>query len=567
MTVDRENFFSPELAEKMARLTEHIKREISVYVSRRGNVLDVSVGEAAQVSLPYMRLRRSTSRLSGIRCIHTHPGGNPHLSRVDLHSLKELSFDAMVAIGVLSGRFKSAYVAMLNPPGALEEIEIFGPLTLKELCDKRLILEIRERDKAIGQESFYDSRKETGERAILVGLNVDGGGTASLDELEQLAHTAGAVVVEKVLQSRQSPEPGTYIGRGKANELALLTQSLDASLLIFDDELSGAQIRNLEEITGARVIDRTTLILDIFAQRAVSREGKLQVELAQLKYRLPRLMGLGTSLSRLGGGIGTRGPGEKKLETDRRHIWRRINEIEKELEKVKDRRDSLRERRGKAGFPIVALVGYTNAGKSTLLNALSGSNVLVEDKLFATLDPVYRGIVLKNNQEVLLVDTVGFISKLPHDLVDAFRSTLEEALYADLLLHVVDASAPNLEEQMKVVEEVLDSLGAHQPMITVFNKMDRVKDDRHLPVVKPAVYISAAKGDGLDTLLAMIEENLPVQLCEMNLLIPYVEAGIASALHDKARVLEQDYRSEGIYMRVEIDKAFSPKYKKYEIGS
>ena len=239
----------------------------------------------------------------------------------------------------------------------------------------------------------------------------------------------------------------------------MLCRAHNLNLVIFDDELSPSQIRNLSDIIGIRIIDRTALILDIFARRAVSREGKLQVELAQLKYRLPRLMGMGVMLSRLGGGIGTRGPGEKKLETDRRHIRRRIGEIERDLNKVRDRRQALRERREKNRIPVVALVGYTNAGKSSLMNALSGSSVLVENKLFATLDPIHRGIILPNGQEILLVDTVGFINKLPHDLIEAFKSTLEEAVYADLLLHVVDASSPNLEEQMSVVENLLDAFG------------------------------------------------------------------------------------------------------------
>ena len=439
--VPKDEFCTREIIEKLCRLTTAINREISIYIERGGKILDVSVGDIGQVALPYMRTRRSKTRLNGIRCIHTHPGGNGTLSRVDLNALTSMRLDSIAAIGVLDGKFNQGYAAFINPPESEQEITILGPLSRIEFCHKELMEYIYERDKAIQHRDMVEVVDDKEERAILVGLDIYGEGAASLEELEQLAHTAGAVVVSKLTQNRRVPDTATYIGKGKAEELALLCRAHNLNLVIFDDELSPSQIRNLNDIIGIRIIDRTALILDIFAGRAVSREGKLQVELAQLKYRLPRLMGMGVMLSRLGGGIGTRGPGEKKLETDRRHIRRRIGEIERDLNKVRDRRQALRERREKNRIPVVALVGYTNAGKSSLMNALSGSSVLVENKLFATLDPIHRGIILPTGQEILLVDTVGFINKLPHDLIEAFKSTLEEAVYADLLLHVVDASS------------------------------------------------------------------------------------------------------------------------------
>jgi len=303
--------------------------------------------------------------------------------------------------------------------------------------------------------------------------------------------------------------------------------------------------------------------LDIFSRHAVSKEGKLQVELAQLKYRLPRLMGMGHVLSRLGGGIGTRGPGEKKLETDRRHIYRRIYEIESELEKVKERRSALRSKREKDGIPICALIGYTNAGKSTLMNALSGSNVLVANKLFATLDPVSRGINLPNGQNILLIDTVGFINKLPHDLVEAFHSTLEEVVEADLLLHVVDAGSPYLMEQMMVVKSVLAKLGANQKMITVYNKIDTVQDPSALPPEKPQVCISALTGYGLDELIALIQDNLPVKMHRVNLMLPYNQGNMYSMLHEESNILSEEFTPDGIKMEVEVDDKLLGKVKSF----
>jgi GTP-binding protein HflX len=563
ISVEREDFLSEEMVLLLCELTDMINRELSVYLNRRGEVLDVSVGEIGQVSLPSMNLRRSNVRLSGIRCIHTHPGGDGHLSSVDLNSLQVLRFDAMTAVGVQGGRFVNAYTAFLNPPEEVQSYAVYGPLTIEELCSEALMREIRRLDPLIVLPQTVETLDEEEERAILIGLDDRGEGIRSVNELEELAKTAGAKVLYKTTQSRKMPEPATYIGRGKAAELALLCQSMNANLVIADDEMSAAQIKNLEAILGVKVIDRTTLILDIFSRHAVSREGKLQVELAQLKYRLPRLMGMGHALSRLGGGIGTRGPGEKKLETDRRHIHRRIHEIETELAKVKDRRNALRTRREREGTPICALAGYTNAGKSTLMNALSGSDVLVEDKLFATLDPISRGVTLPDGQKILLVDTVGFIDKLPHDLVEAFHSTLEEVVEADLLLHVVDAGSNDLIEQMMVVKRVLSQLGAKQNIITVYNKMDVVENPALLPNEKPHVMVSALKGQGLEELLHLIKENLPRRTHRITLLIPYDQGGIRSLIHEEGNILSEEFVETGIQITAEVDDALYGRVKSF----
>ncbi len=564
--VERENFLSIEIIDLMCELTGTTGRELSVYLNRRGEVMDVSVGEARQVPLPSMSLRRSDTRLSGIRCIHTHPGGNGRLSRVDINALCSLRFDAMVSIGVSDGKFSEAYAAFLNPPDDPQTYDIFGPLTPEDLCGERLIKEIRRRDPLIGVDKTAGMDEFQEERAVLIGLNDHGEGLISINELEELARTAGAKIVHKELQNRKLPEPATYIGRGKAADLALICRAVNANLVIADDELTAIQMKNLEEILGLKVIDRTTLILDIFAKRAVSSEGKLQVELAQLKYRLPRLTGMGHTLSRLGGGIGTRGPGEKKLETDRRHIHRRIKEIEEALAKVKRRRAALRLKRTRDRLPVCALVGYTNTGKSTLLNALSGSEVFVENKLFATLDPVSRGVVLPDGRNILITDTVGFIDKLPHDLVEAFHSTLEEVTEADLLLHVVDAGSPNAVEHMNVVDRVLGMLGANQPVITVYNKMDTVMDKDALPVRKPQVYISALKKEGLSDLIDLIREHLPESVRRVQILVPYDQGNLVSDLHSRGNVITEEYVPEGVRIEAEIDEILFARVRKYMLG-
>ncbi len=396
--------------------------------------------------------------------------------------------------------------------------------------------------------------KEATERVILVGVSTsDHDDTEkSLDELEELAQTAGAVTVGRVIQNLDQIHPGTYVGKGKLDEIKELIWETEATGIICDDELSPIQLGNMEDVLDTKVMDRTLIILDIFAGRASTNEGKIQVELAQLKYRQSRLTGLGKSLSRLGGGIGTRGPGEKKLEMDRRLIRDRIAQLNRELKDVKRHREVTREQRSRNKVPVVAIVGYTNAGKSTLLNKLTGAGVLEEDKLFATLDPTTRNLKLPSKQEVLLTDTVGFIRKLPHHLIEAFRSTLEEAKYADIILHVVDASNPQVDEQMYIVYETLTNLEVkNKPIITAFNKQDKVEGESILRDFRAdhIVRISAKHGDGLDKLQETIEEVLRGQKVYIEKVYSYAEAGKIQMIRKYGELLEEEYRGEGIFAK------------------
>ncbi len=391
-------------------------------------------------------------------------------------------------------------------------------------------------------------------KAILIGADTgEYDADASMDELSELARTAGAEELARVLQKREAYDSATVIGEGKLDEVKELCQSLGAELLIFDCELTASQIRNVEDETDVRVIDRTMLILDIFAGRAVSREGKLQVELAQLKYRLPRLMGIGASLSRLGGGIGTRGPGETQLETDRRHIRRRIDKLSGELRELEERRGYARARRRKDSVQVGTIVGYTNAGKSTLLNLLTGAGVLAEDKLFATLDPTSRSIELPDGRNLLLVDTVGLIRRLPHHLVEAFKSTLEEAACADIIIHVCDASDPEAAEKADVTLRTLADLGAAEiPVVTVLNKCDLLAEN--IPEDSSTVKISALKAQGTDRLLEVIAANLPETAKRMRLLLPYDKAGLSAKLRENGRVFSEEYTENGVLVDALVDK-------------
>lgn len=405
--------------------------------------------------------------------------------------------------------------------------------------------------------------KEQEERIILVGVAVNDGDDTkeSLDELEELGKTAGAITVTKVIQNRENVHPGTYIGKGKIDEVKILVEEYHATSVVCDDELSPAQLKNLQEALEVKVIDRTIMILDIFASRASTKEGKIQVELAQLKDRASRLVGLRNSLSRLGGGIGTRGPGEKKLEMDRRLIKDRITQLNRELADVKRSRETTRQQRSKNAVPVISIVGYTNAGKSTLLNTLTGAGVLEEDKLFATLDPTTRNLTLDSGQQILLTDTVGFIRKLPHHLIDAFRSTLEEAKYADIILHVVDSSNPDAYKQMHVVYETLSKLGIKdKTIITAFNKQDKlevpqiIKDFKADRVVK----ISAKEQLGLEELLNTIEDVLKDQKILMEKTFSYSDAGKIQTIRKYGQLLEEEYREEGIYVKAYVPKDVYP---------
>lgn len=396
--------------------------------------------------------------------------------------------------------------------------------------------------------------KQVKEKVILVGVSTDDHDDTekSLDELEELASTAGAVTVGRVIQNLSQIHPVTYVGKGKLDEIKDLLWETEATGIICDDELSPIQLGNMEDALNTKIMDRTLIILDIFANRASTNEGKIQVELAQLKYRQSRLVGLGKSLSRLGGGIGTRGPGEKKLEMDRRLIKGRIAQLNRELKDVKRHREVTREQRSRNQVPVIAIVGYTNAGKSTLLNTLTGADVLEEDKLFATLDPTTRNLKLPSKQEVLLTDTVGFIRKLPHHLIEAFKSTLEEAKYADIILHVVDASNPQMDEQMYIVYETLMNLEVkNKPVITAFNKQDKVDGEVILRDFKAnhVVNISAKTGEGLENLQNVIEEVLREQKILIEQLYPYADAGKIQLIRKYGELLEEEYREEGIFAK------------------
>ncbi len=399
--------------------------------------------------------------------------------------------------------------------------------------------------------------KELTERVILVGVQENNGDDTeeSLDELAELVATAGAVTVGRVIQNRESIHPGTYIGKGKIEEVRALADELGATGVVCDDELSPVQMKNLEQELDCKVMDRTMVILDIFAARANTSEGKIQVELAQLKYRQARLVGLRDSLSRLGGGIGTRGPGEKKLEMDRRLIRDRISQLNRELSDVKRHREVTRARRSRNHMPVAAIVGYTNAGKSTLLNTLTGAGVLQEDKLFATLDPTTRALDLTGGAQILLTDTVGFIRKLPHHLIEAFRSTLEEAKYADIILHVVDASNPQMGQQMQVVYETLSDLGVgNKTVITLFNKQDKIEAGERLRDFKAdhILKISARTGAGLDGLKALLERILRERQILIERVYPYASAGLIALIRRHGQLLEEEYREEGIYVRAYV---------------
>ena len=401
-------------------------------------------------------------------------------------------------------------------------------------------------------------------RAILIGADTgEYDAESSMDELSELAKTAGAEDLARVLQKREAYEPATVIGEGKLAEVKELCGSLGAELLIFDCELTASQIRNVEDETDVRVIDRTMLILDIFAGRAVSREGKLQVELAQLKYRLPRLMGIGASLSRLGGGIGTRGPGETQLETDRRHIRRRIDKLSAELKELEERRGYAHDRRKKDSVQVGAIVGYTNAGKSTLLNLLTGADVLAEDKLFATLDPTSRAIELPDGRSLLLVDTIGLIRRLPHHLVEAFKSTLEEAACADIIIHVCDVSDPEAAEKADVTLKTLADLGAAEiPVVTVLNKCDLLTEN--IPEDDSTVKISAKKAQGIDRLLQVVAANLPETAKRMKLLLPYDKAGFTAKLRENGKVFTEEYTETGVLVDALVDQMLIKQMSQYE---
>lgn len=572
---------SQELAVKLAYITEYINREISVYITRSGQIIEIAVGDNATVELPSFSGRRGAGRLSGIRCIHTHPGGNPYLSGVDISALKNNKYDAMVAIGVVSPDFTKSELTfgLITGIDSNENYtaECYGPYSIEDAENINFVNTVSTIERILDKQTGTASLQIVSERAILIGMEWGRNDSLwtvddSLEELKQLADTAGATVIKKFIQKRPKPDPAFFIGRGKVQELALYAQQENIDLCIFDDELSPAQQRNIESVMGIRILDRTALILDIFAQRARTNEGKLQVELAQLQYTLPRIMGKGLMLSRLGGGIGTRGPGETKLEVDRRRIRDRIAFIKDQIEKVKAVRSLHRSKRKKNNVFEVSLVGYTNAGKSTLLNTLTNSDIYAKDQLFATLDPTTRQLTLPNKQEIIITDTVGFIQRLPHQLIAAFRSTLEVVTEADLLVHVIDVSHELYKEQAAAVHEVLKEIGAEtKPVITVYNKIDKLPPDSkltdRLALEEDTVCISAAKKLNLETLQQMIESHLRSKAVEVTLCIPYAETAKAAKLHETANVLEQEYTENGAVIKVILPVEDLEAYNEYILKS
>jgi len=574
--VSRYEIATEDIINKIHSLTLALGREISIAIDRKGNVKYVCIGDNNSVDMPIIDIKER--RLSGIRVIHTHPNGISRLSALDTSALTRLKLDCIAVLSVEEGKKPMITLGFCDVKDNRLAFSVTDELTIEQAVTYPFL----DRIKAIEQTMIESSLQEdNGERAIIVGADTE----ESLQELSELALACEVTVVNQVYQKRSRLDPVYYIGSGKVKEIAMLVQAVGANVVIFDDELSGSQVRNLEQNLGVKVIDRTTLILDIFARRAKSKVAKIQVELAQLKYRLPRLTGLGTVLSRTGGGIGTRGPGEKKLETDRRHIKEQIYDLKRELEKVQKVREVQREKRNKEKVPRVSLVGYTNAGKSTLRNALCDialpkdamgkEKVLEADMLFATLDTTTRALDLRDNRTITLTDTVGFIRKLPHDLVEAFKSTLEEVIYSDLLIHVVDCSSPEVKDQIEAVENVLEELEAIEiPKIMSLNKMDKV-DNSYLEALKKdylnteqyldVIEISARDGINLERLLELISIHLPEKLVQVNYLIPYSDSSIAAYLHRNTNITLQEYRDDGIFIEAKVDEEVKNKTKDYII--
>ncbi|MBO3369472.1 GTPase HflX [Clostridium perfringens] len=559
----------------ISRLSSQIEREISVGINRKGKVISVAIGDSSSVEIPLIDIHEK--RLSGVRIIHTHPSGVSRLSALDISALMKLKLDTIMAIAVEEGKAKDASLGFCYVENEILISEEAPHLTIDKCLQINILDKINHVEEVIKTSNVEE---DDSERAILVGCDT----RESLDELEELAKACDIPTLEKVFQNRSKIDASFYIGRGKVLEIANIRQLTRANLVIFDDELSGAQVKNLEANLGVKVIDRTTLILEIFSRRAKTREAKIQVELAQLKYRAARLMGLGTVMSRTGGGIGTRGPGEKKLEIDRRHIRERIYDLQAELKKIKKIRETQRERKSKVKTSQVSLVGYTNAGKSTLRNTLCAESastlatqakdkVFEADMLFATLDTTTRAIKLPDNRDITLTDTVGFVSKLPHELVEAFKSTLEEVIYSDLLCHVVDASSDNAQEEIIAVEKVLGELKAlESAKILVLNKIDKADEEKineleakYSSIYNKVVKISARERINLDDLLEAISEELPYTLKSKEYIIPYTAQQVVAYLHRNANVSEEEYREEGTYIKAEVDEEVENKCREYEL--
>lgn len=520
-------------------ITGIINREIAVYISSSGKTDYVAVGDFGTVSLDSKQIGR------GARCIHTHPKGGGMLSSIDFDTLKQTGLLLMAAAGVKEGRPNGIYGAYMGAEG---EPIINGPFFSIGAASK-LIEDALEFGKWKPVKVNHDI-----ERVIAAGVSLPGA-KALLDELAELIISAGGVCVHMEEQQRDSYDSAYYMGKGKISELKFLCSRFEADTIVFDDPLSPGQLRNIENELKVKILDRSSLILDIFAQRAHTKEGKIQVELAQQNYNLPRLVGLGTALSRLGGGIGTRGPGESMLETDRRHVLRRINYLKKELKNIQTRREMLSESRRKKNIFTVALAGYTNAGKSTLINRLTDSNVLAQDILFATLDPSARKLVLPSGEDIIVIDTVGFVSKLPHELVEAFKSTLEEVAKSDMILHVMDGSSPQMERQKEIVYSILNELGASEiPVLEVVNKTDiSGKADIHKSI-KNRIPISALTGEGIPELIKKLEIAAEGIRKTARIKVPYDMGSLIAYIRANTEILEEEYEENFICFKLRMTK-------------
>ncbi|MGL4453364.1 MAG: GTPase HflX [Sarcina sp.] len=573
INVPKHTICTQEIVDKITRVSSDIEREVSVAITRKGKVISVAIGDSTSVEIPLIDINEK--KLSGVRIIHTHPNGICRLSALDASALLKLKLDAIVAIAIQDNKAKDVSLGFCTVLNDVLLCEEHPHLSVENALDVNVLDKVNHIEELI---KTSDAKEDDSEKAILVGTDTQD----SLVELKELAKACDIPVVDTVFQNRNKVDTAFYVGKGKAFEIARLRQELRANLIIFDDELSGSQVRNLENVTGVKVIDRTTLILEIFARRAKSREAKIQVELAQLKYRSARLMGLGTVLSRTGGGIGTRGPGEKKLEIDRRKIREDILDLQKELKKIKKTREVQRERRNKQNIPQISLVGYTNAGKSTLRNTICEiapqDSTVVKEKvfeanmLFATLDTTTRAVNLPSNRPITLTDTVGFVKKLPHDLVEAFKSTLEEVIYSDVLCHVVDSSSDEAKLQIEAVENVLEELGAlEKTEILVLNKIDLISEQR-LEELKEKykekyeiVAISTLERINLDKLLEVIEDHLPHTLSVKEYVIPYTDQQVVAYLHRGANIIEEEYRDNGTYIKAQVDEEVKNKCANFEI--
>lgn len=572
INVWKDSIFTEEMVQILYDVTLKLDREISVAINRKGKIISVAIGDSSTVQLPLIDIREN--RLSGVRIIHTHPNGNPKLSALDISALVKLKLDCIVAIGIREGRTCKSNIGFCSVENNILINEELHELSVPQVMDYNFLDKISHIEQLIKQNEVAEDQ---GERALLVGIESE----ESLDELEELAKACNVETVERIFQNRSKPDNAFFVGSGKVDEIGMALQALKCNLVIFDDELSGSQVRNLEENLGVKVIDRTTLILEIFATRARSREAKLQVELAQLKYRSARLIGLGTVLSRTGGGIGTKGPGEKKLEIDKRRIRERITELSKELTKIKAIRGVQREKRVKGNIPKLSLVGYTNTGKSTLRNKLcdmvpskndiNKEKVFEADMLFATLDTTTRAIALPDGRIATISDTVGFIRKLSHDLVESFKSTLEEVITCDLFLHVVDSSSDKIYEQIEAVEHVLEELGLNpSDGILVLNKIDRISEEKLEELKKNLINynliaISARENKNIEELLQLICETLPQTVFEKEFLIPYSDQKMVSFIHRNGKVLEETYEENGTKIKALIDNEVYNKCSEFEI--